>query len=803
MGLAQDLRIAFRQLRSNPGFTAAALLSLALGIGATTSIFSLGNGLLNKRIEVDQPEGLVRVYRNAHSPLPWEDLRELRMGALTLSGLAGEQPIGVGLGFGEGTERARAALVTGDFFTTLGVEAAVGGVFSYAPDREETAPAVAVLSHAYWQSRFGGDSTVVGRTIRINDRPFTVLGVSERGFLSSQLIWRPALFVPVGQVGALLGTTLEEWGGTLYATGRLAPGASVAEANAELDVLRARMRRPRAAPEESATVRVEEARGIAAEARGPLTAGLALMLAMVGLVLLIACANVANLLLARAVARRREIAARMALGASRGRLVRQLLTESLVLAVMGAGLGYGLAELSTPLLPRLLPPALPVAFDPTPDTTVLLFGLAVAVLTGLVFGIVPAWQASAPDLVPALKEEQDGTAFGSSRLRGALVAAQVTLCVVSIATAGLFVRSLANGRAMDPGFDASGVLDVPLYLEAARQDAEAGARFFVELAARLEARPAIRSAAIARLVPLSGSNSGGALIRHGIDEARPRDAPATYKNEVGPGYFEMLGIRVLRGRSFTREDGPGAPPVLILNATAAARLWPGENPIGRRVALDDPGALFREVVGIVEDTKYLAPDEAPQTFAYLPLLQRYRTEVVLHVRGADGPASATAAIREVLADADPRIAVGDIRTMAEDTRVSLVPARAGALLLGTFGLLALVIAAVGISGVTSYVVSRRTREIGIRTSLGARGSDVLRLMMGGTLRRVALGIAIGVAVAIGAGRLLSGFLYGVSPFDPVSTLITPLILVAVALLATYVPARRSTRVDPVEALRHE
>lgn len=803
MGLAQDLRFAYRQLRSNPGFTGAALLSLALGIGATTSIFSLGNGLLNKRIEVDRPDRLARVYRSPHSPLPWHDLRELQMGARTFGGLAGEQPIGVGLGFRQGTERVRGALVTGNFFTALGVGAATGDVFSYAPDREETATAVVVLSHAYWQGRFGGDSTVVGRAIRINDRPFTVLGVSERGFASSQLTWRPALFVPVGQVGALLGTTLEEWGGTLYATGRLAPGASVAEANAELEVLWARLHPPDPARAEPTTVRVEEARGIAAEARGPLTAGLALLLAMVGLVLLIACANVANLLLARAVARRREIAARMALGASRGRLVRQLLTESLLLAMIGAGLGYGIAEVATPLLPRLLPPALSLSFDPTPDRAVLLFGLALALATGLFFGVVPAWRASAVTLVPALKEEDDGTGFGPSRLRGALVTAQVTLCVVSIATAGLFVRSLAKGRAMDPGFDASGVLDVPLYLEAARHGPEAGARFFLDLAERLEARPAIRSAAIARLVPLSGSNSGGALIRQGIDEGRPGDAPATYKNEVGPGYFDMLHIRVLRGRPFAREDGPGAPPVVILNATAAERLWPGEDPIGRRVALDDPDAPFREVVGIVEDTKYIGLDEAPRTFAYLPLLQRYRTEVVLHVRVSGGREAATSAIREMLADMDPRIAVGAVRTMAEDTSVSLVPARAGALLLGTFGLLALVIAAVGISGVTSYAVSRRAREIGIRTSLGARRSDILRLVMGGTLRRTAIGLAIGVALAVGVARLLSGFLYGVGPFDPASTLITPLILVAVALIATYVPARRSTRVDPVEALRHE
>lgn len=803
MNILHDFRFALRQLRSNPGFAAAAVLSLGLGIGATTAIFSLGNGLLAKHVPgVAAPERLARVYRNEHSPLPWTDLRSLRNASETFSSLVGERPVGVGLGSEGGVERVDGALVTGDFFSILGVGAAAGRVFSYAPDREEAAPAVVVLAHDFWRARFGGDPGVVGRTLAIDGRPFTVVGVVERGFTSSQLMWRPSLFLPVGRVGDLLGTELDEWDGTLYVTGRLAPGVDLEEAGAELEVLWGRLRETDPRRDERMTVRVDDARGITAEARTPLALGIGLLLAMAGLVLLLACANVANLLLARAMERRREIAARLAIGASRVRLVRQLLTESLTLAAIGGLLGYGIAAWATRLLPRLLPERLPASFDPTPDGTVLLFSAGAALLTGLVFGLAPALQASSPELVPALKDEDAGYGFGRSRLRGALLVAQVTLCVVTLATAGLFVRSLAEAAEMDPGFDPVGILDVPIYLETARFDAEEGVRFYRALAERLRARPGIEAATLARFVPLAGANSGGSLIRRGIDEADPRAAPSTYKNEVGPGYFEMLDIRILRGRGFTERDGPGAPGVVILNETAAERLWPGEDPIGKRVAVDDPEGPFLEVVGIVEDTKFVGPAEGPGTFAYRPLLQRYRSEVFLHVRSSGPPGAAARAVEEVAAEVDPRVAVGAARSMEEDMSVSLVPARAGALLLGVFGALALVIAAVGLYGVTAYTASRRTREIGIRTAIGARPADVIRLVVGGTLRRVAVGVALGLALAAGVGRLASGLLYGVSPFDPALTLATPAILAVVALLATWLPARRAAKSDPTAALRH-
>jgi putative ABC transport system permease protein len=406
-------------------------------------------------------------------------------------------------------------------------------------------------------------------------------------------------------------------------------------------------------------------------------------------------------------------------------------------------------------------------------------------------------------LVSALKNEDAASGFKPSRLRDALVIAQVTLSVVAIATAGLFVRSLDNARGADPGFDPSGILDVPIYLEAAGHDVEAGARFYRDVAESLETRPEIQSATLARFVPLGGASSGSALIRRGIDEAEPRNAPSTYKNEVAPGYFEMLDIRILRGRPFTQDDGPDAPGVVILNETAAERLWSGEDPIGQRVSIDDPEGPFLEVVGIVEDTKYNSLGEGPQTFAYLPLLQRYRAQVFLHIRSTGPVGGVTTAIREVLAATDPRVAMGAVRTLDEDMSVSLIPARAGALLFGIFGLLALVIAGIGVYGVTSYVVSRRTREIGIRTAVGASRGDVLRLFLKGTLRRVGIGLVIGLGVAIAAGRLLSSVLYGVSPFDPASTVVTPTILVVVAFFATYIPARRAARVDPIVALRHE
>lgn len=700
---------------------------------------------------------------------------------------------------GGGSEAVAAELVHGNFFTTLGVGAALGRLFGVAEDAAPGASPVVVLSHQFWQRRFDGDPEVVGRALTLNGRPYTVIGVAREGFTGPFFGYAPAMWIPMAEIEPLLGVDLDEWNGSLYVWGRLGDGVSRDAAQAELATLAAQLSARDPSLREPVRFTIDHARGLPAEVR-PVAYGAAGMLqATVGLVLLIACANLANLLLARASGRRREVAVRIALGANRRRLVRQLLTESMLLALLGGGLALLLTIWLGGVITRFNPAGLPIALDFSADGQVLLYTLGISLAAGFLFGLMPAIRASAPELVSSLKDHASG--YRRSRLRGALIIAQVGLCTFLLAGAALFIRSLGNAGIIDPGFDPKGVVDLTLDLGLRPYGEEQARDYYLRLIEGAEALPGVRSATLARVVPLSGSNLGTSVSPEG---AAPDDPPLQiYFNVVAPAYFKTLGISLLRGRDFGAGDAAEAPPAAIINQALAERLWPAGEAIGGtfRVSGDDPALVT--VVGVSANAKYITLGEEARPTLYLPLAQNHTAEVTLHVRTAGDPAALRPLLRDAVQSLDPQLALPAVKTMSEDMALSLLPARIGAGVLSLFGALALLLAAVGIAGVVSHAVAERTHEIGVRSALGADRRAVLSLMIGDSMRRVAIGAAVGLALAMLLGWAAAGLLYGVSPLDPAVLLGAPLVLGTVALLAAYLPARRATRVDPMVALRSE
>ncbi|HKG94115.1 MAG TPA: ABC transporter permease [Gemmatimonadaceae bacterium] len=802
----RDLRYTLRALRRSPGFTLVAVLSLALGIGANTTIFSVANAFLFQAPRAERPGELVRVYTRHHSPFDFHDYGYFKERNGVFSHFIGERTSYVGLESGGQTERVAASMVSADFFPAIGLPTALGRAFAGERDEPGAVPPV-VLTHRFWKSRFGGDPSMVGQTLRLNGSAFTVVGVAAEGFTSSVFGWRPDFFVPLGESKALLGQEPRDFGGSLYVTARLKPGVSSAQANAELQTLMSQLRATDTARYARMSVRVDHARGINAEVRQPAALMSAFLMVVVGLVLLVACANVANLLLARATTRRREVGIRLALGASRWSIVRQLLTESVLLALVGGGLGLVVAMWATDALPRMIPNTEPFELHLTPDGRVLAFTTALCLLTGVLFGLAPALQASSPDVIPALRDDATVGGYRRSRLRSALVVAQVTLSLVLLTGSTLFLRSLANAHLIDPGFDTRGLYDASLDLGTLRYDESRQSAFYTELLRRARELPGVRAAALAALVPLSGSNMEMRLVLEGAESVPVQQRPGVYFNVVSPGYLAAMGIPLMRGREFGDQDVEGAPQVAVLSEAAARRMWPDVQPgavIGRRLSWSGPEGPWVTVVGIARDSKFVTLGESPRSFMYVPFGQSVRREMVLQLRApGSGLAAVRAAARDLVKEMEPRLPPVEVKTVEEDMQLSLLPARAGAGFLGTFGLLALVLATVGIYGVTSYAVAQRTREIGIRAALGAGRREVLRLVLAESMRLVALGMVLGLALALGAGRLLQSLLYGVSPTDPLVFAGTPVILAVVALLATLVPARRAARVDPMVALRHE
>ncbi|MEW5927749.1 MAG: ABC transporter permease [Gemmatimonadota bacterium] len=815
-GVLQDVRYGARTLLKSPVFAATAILTIALGIGATVTIFTLVNAVLLRPLPVEDPDRLVameEVRRTGPGGLSVSGsefvlpryLEYREASGQVLSGLAAQGMNDVALRAGDNPDAVLASYVSGNYFEVLGVRSALGRAITADEDRPGAPAAVAVLGDHLWRTRFGADPGVVGRTVHLNGYPTTVVGVAPRGFGGTFVGVQTDVWLPVGLYERLNpaadpAAPRAELGLMLF--GRLKPGVTPERAEAALSVA-ARRSEPAAAGDPTTraeAVRLERLAGLPADTRGMVTGFMAMLLATAGLVLLIAGTNVAGMLLARATVRRREVAIRLAVGAGRGRLVRQLLTESLLLFVLGGTGGLLLALVLGRAVSAFQPP-LPVrvALDLGPDARVLGFALLLALGTGVAFGLAPALRASNPDLVSALREGSGGRGAGRTRMRSAFVVAQLAMSLLLLVTAGLFVQALRGALAADLGFEPDGVVAAGLDLRAHGYDGPRAAAFQRRLAERLAGLPGTVSVGMAQFAPLSGNVLTVEVDPPGGSSDGGLSRDEHYAN-VDEGYFSTLRIPLVAGRGFAATDRAGSPPVVVVNERMARRMWPGENPVGKRLRVR---GLDREVVGVARDGTYEQMGEEPLAFLYLPMGQEPVGRATVLVRSRGEPAAALAALRRAVAELDPNVPLREAMPLPASIGLSLFPQRLAAVLVGAFGVLGLVLAAVGVYGLLAFHVGQRRHEIGVRLALGAHTGDVLRMVLRQGMALVALGIAAGLIVALVVTRLLESLLFGVSPTDPLTFAAVPLALCAVALLASWLPARRAARTDPMTALRTE
>jgi predicted permease len=815
MTLLRDLRYGLRMLWRTPAFTAVAVASLALGIGVNTAVFSLVNAVLIRPVPVVRgQEGIV--WLRAPSSYPdYKDYGEQSRSFEAMAAATGTREFSLAREGGE-PELLRGEFVTANYFDLLGVGASRGRVF--VEDEGRTPAPVVVLSHDLWRTRFGADSSIVGRRISLNGLGFTVVGVAPENFTGTEAGMARQLWVPLSMEPVLSPPPTGESAGPdslhrrdshwLAVLARLRQGVTREQASAELAGVARRVAESNGQRVNEETLRrvrlLQMSGGMDPGDREEAVPIVGLIMGVVALVLLIACANIAGLLVARAAVRRRETAIRQALGATRGRLVRQWLTESVLLGVIGGAFGLLLALWANDLLTSYAGGTPLASLDLRLDYRVLAFTLAVSVATGIVFGLAPALQASRLDILTTLKTEDALARSGArrSRLRSAFVTAQVALSALLLVCAGLFIRSLQNAHTIDPGFRVERALTATVDLGLLRYKEPEGSNFYRELLSRVEAQPGVERASLVRFAQLGTSFAQSQVVAEGKG-SEGYEGTSTGFNLVGPRYFETMGTQLVRGRDFTDADREGSPQVAVVNETLAAMLWPGEDPLGKRLSFEGAHGPFLEVVGVARDGKYRSLGDRERPYVYSPVFQSYRPKMTLVVRTAGEPTALAGAVREQLRALDPNLPVAEVRTLGEQFDLSLLPARMAAWSLGGFGLLALLLAAMGVYGVVSYSVAQRTREIGVRVALGAGTRDVLRLVLGEGFSVVGLGLGLGLGLAFAATRLFQSFLYGVGATDPLTFVGVPALLGAIALAAGYLPARRATKVDPAVALRHE
>lgn len=814
--LLKDARYGLRMLLRSPGFTVVALLSLALGIGANTAIFSMVSALLFAPLPVEQPSQLVSVFTSDSKnpgPLPTSHLNYLdyRGKNDVFTDILGAAFAPVNLsGTGGETKQLFAAVVSGNYFDVLGVKAAVGRTFFPDEDNTPGTNPVVVLNYRIWQREFGGDPSAVGRTISLNRHDFAVIGVAPKDFDGTDLGGGPDLWVPMAmhdQIQPGFDWYNQRRGLFIAMIGRLKPGVSVQQAQAGMSALGSQLEEEYRKDNEGRNVRLIPLLTARQDPTGDgqlATTSTALM-GIAGVVLLIACANVTNLLLARATRRKREIAIRLAIGASRARLIRQLMTESLLMSLAGGVIGFLVAIWSKGVLQSLVPfPVGPNQQGTAIDPRVLIFALIISILSGLLFGLAPSLQASKPDLVPTLKGEitmASGSRGLRINLRHALVVVQVGLSLFALITAGLFVRSLQKAQSVNPGFNSDNVVLMAFNLGREGYNEAQGRNFHQQVVERVRGVSGVVDAAIARDRPFAGGFQRSVFIE-GQEPTPGGRGVLVQVNNIGLRFFETLRIPLLRGRDFSEIDSDKSEKVLIINEAMASRFWPDQDALGKRLKLFGDQD-YRQVVGIVGDSKYNSLTEPRRPFMYIPLLQEYAPQFNLHVRTSSEPKGMIAALRAEVQRIDPSLSVLNIQTLTERIQNSLGGERTQATLLGSGGVLALLLAAVGLYGVMSYSVAQRTREIGIRMALGAGRGNVMGLVLRQGVMLVSAGVVLGLAGAFVATRVLASLLFGVSAKDPLTFIGTSVVLLVVALLASYVPARRATKVDPIIALRYE
>ena len=810
--LISDVRYSVRSLLKNPGLTLAAVLSLGLGIGANTTIFTWVQAILFRPIPMAADPGGIRIaamenregQSRSWSYPNFQDFRD----RTTLMQVTAQDDQTYSIAVDQTADRAWGGLVSGNFFEVMGVRPAAGRLFTAQDDITPGGHPVAVISHAYWQRRFAGDPSIVGKQVTINNAPMTIIGVAQEGFIGAFMGISSSAWVPMAMQKEMMGgDRLNQRGNGWFQTlVRLKPGVSAEQAQAEATSIMSQLEQEYKNFNDGRRLRIVatwEASFGAATVMRPL---LAVLSTLVALVLVIACANVANLLLSKAVGRRREIAVRLSLGASRARLVRQLLTESLLLALVAGSLGVVLAYWTMDVIMAFVPPIdMPFDLGLRMDGTTLLFALAVSVATGVLFGLVPALQASSPQTVHALKEEGRTGSGGrtTGRLRNALVVAQVAVCLVLLVGATLFLRSFIAAQSLSPGFNPDNMVTASMDMFPSGYAGARSREFQRRLIDTLEALPGVRSAAFATRMPLGmgGNNSLGVAI-DGYQPRENEEVVIAYST-VGEGYFETLGIPIRQGREYNATDTVDSPPVVVINESMAKRYWPDGNALGGRVRM---GSNTHEVIGIAADSKYSAINERPFPQLFYPMMRGEPATLRLFVRTAGDPAPMVAEVRNAIRSLDPALPVYDSRTVTEHMQVAVFAQRMAANLLGAMGVLALLLAAIGLYGVMAYAVSQRTQEMGIRLALGASPSALLTMMVRQGMRLTTVGLVIGLALALGSfGSIgaVRAILPGISPLDPLTFIAVPIVLGLIALVATLVPARRAGRVDPIVALRVE
>jgi predicted permease len=806
--LWRDLRYALRMLRRNPGFATVAVLSLALGIGANALVFSVVNALLLRPLPVERPDQLVFIENRSFTSQSFPNYRDIRDRNKTFAGLVGYRLAPMELESATGATRIWGLLATGNYFDLLGVHPLMGRFFHQSEDLHPGASPYAVLSYNAWRGRFGGDSAIVGKTVRIHRLPYTVLGVAPPDFHGVELWYWPEVWVPM-----MMEPQIENYSGTgwlddratwdTWVLGRLKPGTSWVQALANLNTIAAELAREY--PNNNAGLQFKLAKpGLVGDyIGGPAKAFTLGVLGLAALVLLAACANLASLLTARAADRQREMAIRLSIGAKGGRVVRQVLTETLVLSLAGGAAGYSLAFLLSQALSRWRAPMdFPVQFDVHADWRVFLFAFAVSVVAAALFGSAPAWRASKTDANAVLKGA--GTSWGRRRLafRDVLVALQVALCFVLVAACLISLRGLQHAMKMRLGFEPEGVSVVGFDLGLAGYSEERGRAFQRRVLEAAQQLPGVRSAAYSNSVPLSIDQSTTTVFPGDKPALRPTDGTGVNYYQVSPGYFETMGTKLLAGRDFTWHDDAKSPPVAIINMAFGRQVLRSENAVGKRFRSGLNGPLT-EVVGVVEDGKYVSLTESQQPALFWPILQSHNSTTTLEVRSSLPATLVVDEVRQTMARLDPELPLYGTGSLDQMLGFAFFPTHAAAIALSAFGVLAIMLAVTGIHGLVSYAVARRVREIGIRMAVGASPFQVLRLVLGRILALVVIGSAIGLVLALATGQVLASVVYGASPRDPLILAAVLATIVLLGLFSSWAPTRRALRIDPMAALRYE
>jgi predicted permease len=811
--LCQDLRYSLRMILKAPGYAAVAILTLALGIGANTTIFSwINSTLLNPVPGLASPNEVVALSlgKSVENPFPftYPDYEAMRDGQRSFSGLTVFNTTPMSLTGKGKPERVWGVVASGNYFDVLGVRPILGRGFLPAEDEKPNGAPVAVISYRMWQTHFGGDPLVVGRTMDINQHSYTIVGVTPAIFQGSQTGLRSDLWLPIMMESQIVpqGDLLHDyhyfW---LFALGRLKPGVTAEQAQQEMTT-----RIQRVAKDHPQEHKGHDTVSIYPMWRAPFSANaffsllLPMLMAIAGVVLLLACANVANLMLVRSTARRREIAIRMSLGASRWRLVRQLLVESLVLSLAGGAIAMLITFWTAGSMMKFIPQTdFPIALNIRTDRAVLFATLLISLLTGVIFGILPALRASGEAPVSVLKEDSGSASGGraKARLASGLVVAQISLSLLLLVCAGLFIRSFVSAQQVNPGFNSHGVLLTSYDLFQAGYSEADGIEFNRQLVAKLEALPGVRSAALTSRVPLAFGGGSTSVTPEGYLE-HPNESMETQVGIVTPNHFKVLELPLVKGRDFTSQDTKTTQRVAIVNEYFVDRYWPHQEGLGKQVRSDLTNEWFT-VVGVARNSKVNTLNESPTPFIYLPLYQVYRASTMVTVRVAGDPLGYATSVEKTIHQLNADVVLYDVTTLETREQVASFVQRLAGTFVGAFGLLALVLAAVGIYGVTAYTTRQRTHEIGIRMALGASKRDILRLVLGHGMQLTLLGVGLGLAVSFALTRYLSSLLLGVTSTDALTFSSVAILLCAVSLFACFIPARRAMRVDPMVALRYE